>query len=312
MNKMQKMLKAHAAEKGWQFDEELFVAFGTKDGYSFCVQQQPDIVAFQVIVTVTNGTSGPSKNEINEFTKPNKKLIQMAVVNGYQVTFNIVRKSNQQKMLENLDHAMELIITELRQRGYGNCCKSCGVAQPTEAYYISGVTSHLCGNCQAEKAQSNEIMEVQQKTKRENILLGVVGALIGAVIGAASIVLIGQLGYVSMLSGFIMGLCTLKGYELLGGKLTTKGIVISIVLMIVMTYLGECADWAMFIARETSNNFFDCFSHLNKMLHRYDVQTEFTVELVKVYMFCAIGAAATVVGQVKNNKIKFVTKKLGM
>ena len=58
---------------------------------------------------------------------------------------------------------------------------------------------------------------------------GVVGALIGSLLGAASIILLSQLGYVAAISGVIMAVCALKGYELLGGKLTKKGVIISAV-----------------------------------------------------------------------------------
>ena len=58
---------------------------------------------------------------------------------------------------------------------------------------------------------------------------GIVGALIGSLIGAVVIVIVGQLGYVAAVSGLVMAICTLKGYEMLGKKLGTPGIIISCV-----------------------------------------------------------------------------------
>ena len=77
-----------------------------------------------------------------------------------------------------------------------------------------------------------------EKNKKENLVGGVVGALIGSLLGAASIILLSQLGYVAAISGVIMAVCALKGYELLGGRFSTVGLVVSIVLMLVMTYVG--------------------------------------------------------------------------
>ena len=57
-----------------------------------------------------------------------------------------------------------------------------------------------------------------------------------------------QLGYVAAISGAIMAVCALKGYELLGGKLTKKGVIISVVIMIVMTYVGDRVDWAITVS----------------------------------------------------------------
>lgn len=52
--------------------------------------------------------------------------------------------------------------------------------------------------------------------KKENVVAGVVGALLGSLLGVACIVLLGQLGYVAAVSGIVMAICTMKGYELLG------------------------------------------------------------------------------------------------
>lgn len=60
--------------------------------------------------------------------------------------------------------------------------------------------------------------------KRENIVAGAVGAFLGAMLGGACIVMLGQLGYVAALSGMVMAVCALKGYELLGGRLSVKGV----------------------------------------------------------------------------------------
>ena len=50
----------------------------------------------------------------------------------------------------------------------------------------------------------------------ENFVMGLIGALGGALLGGASIILIGQIGYISAISGIILAFCTLKGYALLG------------------------------------------------------------------------------------------------
>lgn len=41
------------------------------------------------------------------------------------------------------------------------------------------------------------------------------GALLGSLVGVVSIIIFSQLGYVAALSGVIMAVCTLKGYEML-------------------------------------------------------------------------------------------------
>ena len=67
---------------------------------------------------------------------------------------------------------------------------------------------------------------------KENMLLGIVGALIGSLLGVASIVLFFQMDMVASLSGLILAFCTLKGYEMLGKKLGNIGIIICILIML--------------------------------------------------------------------------------
>ena len=57
-----------------------------------------------------------------------------------------------------------------------------------------------------------KIMNESQKST-DNIITGAVGAFLGSLIGVACIVIVGQLGYVASVSGLVMGVCALKGYE---------------------------------------------------------------------------------------------------
>jgi len=70
----------------------------------------------------------------------------------------------------------------------------------------------FCEHCGAEVKPVEAVSgEVQ---KPENVIAGIVGALIGAAIGGAAIILLSQLGVVASFSGIILAICTMKGYEL--------------------------------------------------------------------------------------------------
>ena len=79
-----------------------------------------------------------------------------------------------------------------------------------------------------------------------------------------SVLILSQLGYVAALSGVIMAVCVLKGYEMLGGKLTKKAVVISAVIMILMTYFADRVDWAIILfnqggGAEAGYSLFECY-----------------------------------------------------
>ncbi len=151
-----------------------------------------------------------------------------------------------------------------------------------------------CGN-----AVTQRVSEPDQKP--ENVLAGVIGALIGAALGAGAIILLSQLGYVASISGLILAVCTLKGYELLGGRLTTKGIIISIALMLITPYLADRLDWAIVIMNAyTGVTFGEAFALIPDLIEEGIIeQGEYIKNLLMIYGFAALGAFGTLAKTIK-------------
>ena len=130
--------------------------------------------------------------------------------------------------------------------------------------------------------------------KQENVLLGLVGALIGGILGGASIVLLDQAGLVAAVSGVILAICTLKGYELLGKKLSTTGIIICIIVMLVTPYVASRVTWALAIAEEFQWEFGDAFKYVHDVVTELELEADYWKNLLYVYAFAALGAFTTV------------------
>lgn len=131
----------------------------------------------------------------------------------------------------------------------------------------------------------------------ENVLLGLIGALVGAVLGGASIILLSQLGYIASISGFILAICTLKGYELLGKRLSKKGIVLCVILMIVTPFVADWIDWAIFLMKdypEYGLTLVDsCIMLGELMAEGYVDMFEYVKNLGMIYLFVVLGAFGT-------------------
>ncbi len=128
----------------------------------------------------------------------------------------------------------------------------------------------------------------------ENVVLGLIGAILGAVLGGASIVLFSQMGYVASLSGLILAFCTLKGYELLGKRLSKVGVVLCVILMVVTPFLADWIDWAIYLMSEYSLPFGDSFVVFGEMLFGgFLVMEEYFKNLGMIYLFVALGAFGT-------------------
>lgn len=159
-------------------------------------------------------------------------------------------------------------------------CSKCGVEVPEGT-----VRCDSCG------------FPIKADKKRENVVAGIVGAFLGALIGGGSIILIGMLGYIASVSGLILAVCTLKGYELLGGKLSGKGIFISILFMLATPYIADRIDWAIVIMQEFADygvTFAEGFAAVPELLKDGSIEMgEYMKNLLMIYGFCALGAFAT-------------------
>ena len=144
--------------------------------------------------------------------------------------------------------------------------------------------------------------------KQENVVLGILGALIGGLLGGASIVLLDQAGVVAAISGVILAFCTLKGYELLGKKLSTMGIVICIVVMLVTPYLASRVTWALAIMDQSvalfggQIQFGDAFKYVHDVVEELELQADYWKNLLFVYAFAALGGFTTVKQAFKQKK----------
>lgn len=156
----------------------------------------------------------------------------------------------------------------------------------------------FCTNCGTPVTQAPPVYTYQptQYQKPENVLAGIVGALIGAALGGASIVLLSQIGYVAAISGVILAVCTLKGYELLGGQRSTRGIVISCILMALTPYIADRIDWAIVIAQTFAADgvtFGMAFGAVHDVIAENELVLDYFKNLGMIYLFTALGALGT-------------------
>lgn len=175
-------------------------------------------------------------------------------------------------------------------------CPKCG-AQIADNATICGFCGQIISQAPADQ-QSNQAGPDLKPQKKENVLMGVVGAVVGALIGALAIFLFLKIEMVAAISGLVLAFCTLKGYELLGGKLSTMGIIISIVIMLITPYLA----YNTYLATEIMDMFGMGFADAYEMVDQLKDASGYTEDLTQIYIFTVIGGAASVWTTIKNKK----------
>ena len=131
----------------------------------------------------------------------------------------------------------------------------------------------------------------------ENTALGILGAIAGALLGGASIVILSQLGYIASISGLILAFCTLQGYKLLAKGLSTKGIIICAVLMLLTPFVADYLDWGIAIYAELGAygfTFGECIALIPEfMADGTIIMSEYLKNLGMIYLFVIMGGFYT-------------------
>ena len=149
----------------------------------------------------------------------------------------------------------------------------------------------------------NEVLEMNYEGSvefkpQENVVMGTIGALIGAIIGGASIILISQLGYIASISGFILAFCTLKVYQLLGKAMSTQSVIICAVLMLVTPFVADWIDWGILVVNsfpEYNLTLLDGITVFPELLAEdSELMGDYLKNLGMIYLFVILGGFVTV------------------
>ena len=152
-------------------------------------------------------------------------------------------------------------------------------------------------------SEQNNPLEIKAP---ENMALGMVGAVIGALIGGASIIGLSQLGYIASLSGVLLAVCTLKGYELLAKGISPAGVLACSILMLVTPFAADWIDWTIVLYEAWAGygaTFTECMMSLPALFAEDpELLGEYVKNLLMLYLFVILGGFYTVKNTFKRTK----------
>ena len=254
---------------------------GTRGEYTFLLLTEKK----ELIVSVLRGGENPDREGFQDFIKARPELTGCKTA-GTRVIFSLRPGAAAKSYAGKIHTLLPELLSYLHNNGYENCCEISRVIGATVGCMTSGVPQLLAPDLFAEVSRKAEQNERVRAEMPENIGRGILGALIGGLIGAAAIVLIGQLGYVAAISGMVLGYCTIGGYRRGAGKLSAVGIAVSIVVMLLAVYLGNRVDIAISAVQELDLTFGQAFAWMHEL-----VDTDaYMGNLVTLYLFSALGA----------------------
>lgn len=316
MSKVTESYQQLAMAIGLQADGKMI--FGERNGYTVLVyaanEKYPYMLTVSTSVLPTTGIF-LGKEDKKQFVKEHSNVLSLNQ-EGNMVTMVVKNTTKLDKLIEVLNETLNSMTDFLRVKEYEPCCQNCSQKAVTNPFMIGSSYVLLCQECGEKVSQDVSALAQQSLQKKENVVGGIVGALLGSVIGILSILFFSQLGRVAAISGAIMAVCTLKGYEMLGGKLTKKGMIISVLIMLLMTYIGDRVDWALMIVREVGTewgiDFVTAFQIIPEFLAEGVLDTaSYWGNIALLYLFNVLGAFPTIKSVIINQKNVGVVRQLG-
>lgn len=127
---------------------------------------------------------------------------------------------------EHLTEAIDTLVLKCEEYVIHNCCAHCKGDLPLHTAAVDNTPLLLCDGCLGKVTSGMN----QARVRKENPLFGIIGAVLGVLIGSVLWVVIGQIGFIAGIAGFAIVFCGMKGYDLLGGRLSRGGIVVCVLL----------------------------------------------------------------------------------
>lgn len=154
---------------------------------------------------------------------------------------------------------------------------------------------------------NGETATVDTEPARENIALGLLGALIFSLGGGVAHFLFYQLGIVSALSGFATVWLAMFGYRLLSGNKKSNSwacIIAPVVLMFAVIFLSEriCLGFELYQVEGYDGSLVDAVRDVALLLEDSYVKSSYISDLAFAYIFGIAASAGTIINAIRAKK----------
>ena len=280
-----------ATELGFQYDPETSSIYGENSGYFFLLRETDTKNVFTIALSVSRDDAEEAAAQLHQMVKDSSVLKSISL-NQYVTTFTAKAGMTKAKTIENIRQALTEILQFLQTNGFYTVCGYSGEKGPVGLYQIDDSLFLMNEECFKELSTQLKIETDSYNSQKENVLIGTVGAFIGAIIGGAVALFIARMGYVSYIAGLVLGVCVVKGYEILGKKFSKKGAVIS------------------HLMSEYELSFADSFDAVNATVLNGDAPQEYFINFLLLAVFTGIGAWGAISSALSTQKTRGIARKI--
>lgn len=299
-----------ATELGFQYDPETSSIYGENSGYFFLLSETDTKNVFSIALSVSRDDAEEAAAQLHQMVKDSSVLKSISL-NQYVTTFTVKAGMTKAKTIENIRQALTEILQFLQTNGFYTVCGYSGEKGSVGLYQIGDSLFLMNEDSFQELSTQLKIETDSYNSQKENVLLGTVGAFIGAIIGGAVTLFIARLGYVAFYAGFILGICVVKGYEILGKKFSKLGAVISSILLLVTIVLVQQFDYALEAVNQLGVDFSDGFDLINTLVLNGEAPEKYFFNFFMLAVFTIIGGGVAISSALSTHKTRGIARKIG-
>lgn len=299
-----------ATELGFQYDPETSSIYGENSGYFFLLSETDTKNVFSIALSVSRDDAEEAAAQLHQMVK-DSSVLKSINLNQYVTTFTVKAGMTKTKTIENVRQALTEILQFLQTNGFYTVCGYSGEKGPVGLYQIGDSLFLMNEDSFQELSTQLKIETDSYNSQKENVLLGTVGAFIGAIIGGAVTLFIARLGYVAFYAGFILGICVVKGYEILGKKFSKLGAVISSILLLVTIVLVQQFDYALEAVKQLGVDFSDGFDLINTLVLNGEAPEKYFFNFFMLAVFTIIGGGVAISSALSTHKTRGIARKIG-
>ena len=196
MAKNTRVYQPVAAKLGFAIDETSGVIYGTKEGYEVLIYASD--ASHPTVVKIAVAVRGPqlTPEQLKQAAADMPDAAKIEQQNNCIIVYpkNVLLAA---KLAERVEGALHSTIAFLQQNNFAACCQVCGKEGVMSPVNVADRYLCVCDDCFANLQQELEAATHAAAAKKENVVAGFVGALVGSLIGALCIVVVSQLGYVA-------------------------------------------------------------------------------------------------------------------
>ena len=275
-------LQAIASGLGLQFDEESGSIYGVQSGYLLLLHEADVKNQFRLSVSVSlNGNPADSEeNELvwDDFKSESLPNLSTLSINQYTVSIVVKGAMRKSKTIEKLQTLIRDFVDFLESHHFVQVCGYSGQEGPVSLYQL-GESVFIINEESYQFLKSNLQIEMDSyHSQKENVLLGT---------------------------------CTIKGYEMFARKLSRKGILISVVLMVVTVFLVNQIDLAMEVVAQLGVEFAYAFRVVNELIASGEYPDNYFFNLGMLAVFTLVGAGISISSVWSSHKTKGTARKIG-